>query len=118
MSRDDDSQTEWYPFYGKPDEAKARPRAKRARKPSQQLPQSPTAGNESQPPTGYVHGMKDFIKKAVVEDRDITLEQLEQRIRKLGAKVTRVTVSGIRTETRHTLALLDRLGWLRNRPRR
>lgn len=116
MSRDDDSQTEWYPFYGPRSEPKPKRRPNRPRKPSQRFPQPPTEHNEGPAPTGYVHGTKQFILETIIADRNITLEELEQRVKDYGAKVSRVTISNIRQQTRDTLKTLDRMGLLRSKP--
>ena len=122
MPREDDSQ-DWWPPRQRGSQSpptvqrKARPTAKRKRKPSLDLPLAPPRAKQIERPTGHVPNLKNRIKKAIIENRNITLEELEQHIRDLGAKVSRVTVSNIRSETRHTLALLDQEGWLRSTPR-
>jgi len=62
------------------------------------------------PTTGYVEGTKDKIKQLVFDDPDIDVDAIVKKLGKGGAKVSRVTVSNIRAEYRHTVRFLKRQG--------
>lgn len=123
MAREDHSQSEWpktprlWPD-DEPTKKTTKKKPKRIRTLDDKALLGQPRGRQTDQPNRYVPGIKDALKRAIFEDHDITLEELEALIRKLGAKVSVITVSNIRAETRHTLKLLDRDGWLRNTPKR
>lgn len=86
-------------------------KAKRAAKPSPALPQ-PRQSASYDESDGPIRPKK-LILQMVIEDRDVTIEQIERALAKIGAKVTRVTVGNIRREVRELLKMLDQMGRLR-----
>lgn len=58
-------------------------------------------------------GVKVAIKKAIIEDPEITVDALIKKLGKGGAPVSKVTVSNVRAEFRHTLKFLKSEGKLK-----
>jgi hypothetical protein len=63
--------------------------------------------------TGQPDGVKVRIKRLVIGDPNISLEDLMGRLTKSGDKMSRMTVSAVRSETRHTLRVLHEQGKLK-----
>jgi hypothetical protein len=62
---------------------------------------------------GPLDGIKVRIKDLVIDEPHITLEDLLAKLSKGGDKMSRMTVSSVRSETRHTLRVLKQRGKLR-----
>jgi hypothetical protein len=58
-------------------------------------------------------GVKVAIKTAIINDPEITVDALIKKLGKGGAPVSKVTVSNVRAEFRHTLKVLKELGKLK-----
>jgi hypothetical protein len=58
-------------------------------------------------------GVKVAIKTAIIENPEITVDALIKKLGKGGAPVSKVTVSNVRAEFRHTLRVLKDLGKLK-----
>lgn len=65
---------------------------------------------------GGVIRPKKLILQMIIEDRDVSLAEIEAALRKTGMNVTRVTVGNIRRDVRELLRVLDEMGMLRTRP--
>jgi len=68
-------------------------------------------GKKAAPPSA--DGIKVRIKAAVIDDPHIALDELLDKLSKGGAKMSRMTVASVRSETRHTLRVLQDMGKLR-----
>ncbi len=125
MAREDHSQSEWPNtpttcLYEQPVRRKTKqsPKAKLKliKKPSPALPRPRQSASYYEPDRKPVSA-KNVIREMMIEDWATPLADVEAELARLGLKVSRVTTSNIRQETRELLRLLDRLGWLRSRPR-
>jgi hypothetical protein len=58
-------------------------------------------------------GVKVAIKDAIIDDPDISVEAIVKKLGKGGADVSKVTVSNVRAEFRHSLKLLKERGKLK-----
>lgn len=62
---------------------------------------------------GPLEGIKATIKDLVIDQPHISLEDLLTKLQKGGNKMSRMTVSSVRSETRHTLRVLKAKGRLK-----
>lgn len=87
--------------------AKAEPEEKEA--PAKSL----RAKSAKLPSNGPIDGIKVRIKDLVIDEPNIPLEDLLAKLSKGGDKMSRMTVSSVRSETRHTLRVLKQKGKLK-----
>jgi len=97
----------------------------KAAKPSKKAKKAKAAGDDDKPSksratkarpgnmNGPVEGIKVRIKDLVIDEPNIGLEDLLVKLSKGGDKMSRMTVSSVRSETRHTLRVLKQKGKLK-----
>lgn len=76
---------------------------------------APTKGTKraATPASGDGQGVKDRIKAIMIEEPDVSLDDIMEQMGKGGSKLSRVTISNIRAEFRHSLRALKRAGKLK-----
>ena len=60
--------------------------------------------------TGPVSGVKVDIKKMLIKDPRLAIEDIEDKLSKIGSKATRATIAMVRSEFRHTIKVLNQEG--------
>lgn len=93
--------------------AKAKPAAKSAAKPKAAAAKPAEKAKEKKPAAGpKATGIKVQIKKMVLKKPTISVDEIEERLGKDGTKPSRLTISAIRSEFRHSLFVLRDAGAL------
>jgi hypothetical protein len=92
-----------------------KPAAKKTRGDDDDDKKKKTAKSDKKPPgrplsEGKVEGVKYDIKKLICSDPKISVDDL---VKKLGGKMSKVTVSNVRADFRHSLRVLNQLGKLK-----
>lgn len=91
-------------------EAPAKKKALAAEK--EAAPAKKKAADEKPAKSGKVEGIKVDIKKMVIKKPSITAEEIYEALGGKKAELSKVTISAVRSETRHTLRVLNDMGKL------
>jgi hypothetical protein len=97
---------------------KAKPKPKAKAKPTAAPKKAkPKEGNSEKKPRAAValkpDAVKVRIKKAIIKDPQISLEDLCALLSKGGTKISKITTAGVRSEFRHSLRVLQQEGLIK-----
>ena len=93
----------------------AKPVAKSAAKPATKAakPEAKTSGGKkASKASGEVTGVKAKIKSMIMKKPDITADEIVAKLSANGADISRLTVTAVRSEFRHSLRCLKQEGYL------